>query len=495
MPGEGEEGSSELGGLTVADLGRSEIGMRGDGLSLTKRTVRVREETGQVLVIAVIFMVGLLAIAGFAVDVGHAFLVQRQLQAGVDAAALAGAQELPDTAQAITTAQAYGPTPAVLPATKPNDVTTVDNAVTTVDVKCLTNYGCKGRRAKSNGIEVTATSSVPTWFLGVIGWNSLDVHASSTACSPCSAKGFDVMVVLDRTGSMCDNGSGPCSHSRDLDNAKAGVTQFLMAMDPGLDKVGLAVLPPVLSGTSHCAAPSASRYGYDAWWPYWDPYDRNNNPVTKDSSKYVVAEPDFDFLVDQGNGNWVPNGNKLIFSALACIQANGTTTYANAIAEAKRELKEHGNDTSPSPLGITRGNAQDVIVFFTDGGANTMPKYGWLPNWSVANGLLPYDVEPFGTGGTTPVNRGCRAGIVAANWAKAQQNTLIYTIGFGLAGGNNGAECNEAGMTPELALQQMATDSTTYYGTPEGADLSLVFQQIANDLRDRAGRLIPTPST
>ena len=45
--------------------------------------------------------------AGFAIDVGHAYLVQRQLQAAADAAALAGALELPDVAAA-QTANAYG---------------------------------------------------------------------------------------------------------------------------------------------------------------------------------------------------------------------------------------------------------------------------------------------------------------------------------------------------------------------------------------------------
>ena len=45
------------------------------------------EESGQVLVLAAVSMVMLLAVTGFALDIGHAYLVQRQLQAGVDAAA------------------------------------------------------------------------------------------------------------------------------------------------------------------------------------------------------------------------------------------------------------------------------------------------------------------------------------------------------------------------------------------------------------------------
>ena len=41
-------------------------------------------------------MVMLLVMVALVVDIGKAYLVQRQLQAGVDAAALAGAQHLPE---------------------------------------------------------------------------------------------------------------------------------------------------------------------------------------------------------------------------------------------------------------------------------------------------------------------------------------------------------------------------------------------------------------
>ena len=465
-------------------------------MSPKKRLTQLRDDaTGQVLVLSVVFMTVLLAMAGFALDVGHAYLVQRQLQSGVDAAALAGAQELPDAAVAVQTAQDYGPTPAIAPASKPNDVTTVDNAVTTVTTKCLRSYGCVGRRAKQNGIEVSATSEVPTWFLKVIGRDSFTVHARSTACSPCTSKAFDVMIVLDRTGSMCNSGSGSCTTARDLDNAKNGVRQFLQAMDPGLDKVGLAVFPPIVEGQSACATPTNGnrRYGYDAWWPSWDKRDRTGRVITSDAGIYTVAPPQFDYLTESpaGSGNWVL-ANSVITNAINCLPASGSTSYANAMVEAKRQLARNGNGVTPD--GISRGVAQDVIVYLTDGAANTMPHNGWLPTNPVADGLLPIDLEVYGTNEPAPAprNRPCRAGVVAADWAKAQ-GTLIYTIGFGLAGGGNGEQCNEPGGTPlnpETTLRAMATDASAYYGTPEGADLGRVFEQIAYDIRERAGRLV-----
>ena len=59
--------------------------------------------------LAALAMAMMLVMVAFVVDIGKAYLVQRQLQAGVDAASLAGAQHLPDPTEATTIAQDYGP--------------------------------------------------------------------------------------------------------------------------------------------------------------------------------------------------------------------------------------------------------------------------------------------------------------------------------------------------------------------------------------------------
>ena len=63
--------------------------------------------------------------------------------------------------------------------------------------------GCNRRDGGVNGIVVSAQSKVPTWFGRIIGITDLTVNATATACAPCSVKPLDIMVVLDRTGSMC----------------------------------------------------------------------------------------------------------------------------------------------------------------------------------------------------------------------------------------------------------------------------------------------------
>ena len=196
-------------------------------MRLERRLRGMQDETGQVFFFLAVAMVVLIGIAGFAVDVGHAYLVQRQLQAGVDAAALAGAQELPDGNAVTAAANAYSASP-----TKKNALTSNDNAThDRARCKCVTTVvGCSPTFGTHNAVQVDGTSDVTTYFARVLGINNLTVHATATACSPCSAKPLDIMIVLDRTGSMCDvTVGGKC---RDMTNAITGVKTFLGYMDP-----------------------------------------------------------------------------------------------------------------------------------------------------------------------------------------------------------------------------------------------------------------------
>ena len=73
--------------------------MRGDNSPARRSALPRRlasDESGQILLLTGVLMAITLVVVALVIDIGHARLVQRQLQAGVDAAALAGAQELPD---------------------------------------------------------------------------------------------------------------------------------------------------------------------------------------------------------------------------------------------------------------------------------------------------------------------------------------------------------------------------------------------------------------
>ena len=409
-----------------------------------------KDEAGQTLVFTLVCMVVLIGMVGFAVDVGHAYLVQRQLQSGVDAAALAGAQELPDPTLVTSVAQQYGPS-------SKNPPTSIDNSNTTVEMKCVKSApGCSSTFNTYNAVKVSANSNVKTYFARVIGIDSLTVKATATACSPCSAKPLDVMVVLDRTGSMCDvSTNGSC---RDMTNAVNGVKTFLGFMDPALDEVGLAVFPPALDRSSICTTPTAGakRYGYDAYWPEWIPAPRGETPGI-----YAIASPVFDYLRQTSSG-WVLNTQSSLVQRLdTCMKPNGTTSYSNAIDEAQHELEVHG-----------RGNVQDVIIFLSDGAANTTPRF--VPNY-IDN----------------PADRAkpCGSGVKAANHVKGL-GTIVYTIGYDVDADSNGGRCGNEGLTASSALQQMASEPDNYYVKPDPGQLNTIFTRIAADISRPASRLI-----
>jgi hypothetical protein len=486
------------------------------------------DESGQVLVMTAVAMTTLIIMVGLVVDVGHAMLVQRQLQAGVDAAALAGVQHLPDAPTAESVAMQYSATPG-----SKNAVNTVGNAVTSAKVSCIQGVpGCNRRDGGVNGITVHSQSKVPTWFGRIIGITELTVNATATACSPCSVKPLDIMIVLDRTGSMCTPVACSGANQSDLYFAKEGVKTFLSFLDPSIDRVGLALLPPVLdqSWRSNCGNPVGSGYkpwsgtpnpnvpsghpdrnidgrynGYDAYWPR---YIGSGNPTP---SWYTVASmegagagdpnPQNAYVVNLGGTWWVndgqngTNGQNALVQRLGCAGGAGTTHYAFALEEAQYELVDRG-----------RANADNVIIFLSDGAANTMPQ-------NVANGHWSQN----GPGGW--IQRPCGAGVHAASLAKAA-GTVIYTIGYDLDGttgtpercqqpdafghhnGSNPTEtgCSAWDFTPldgcdaQSALEAMASGPQFFYNQPVPGDLNAIFTQVAMDLAGSKGRLIDNTS-
>lgn len=98
---------------------------------------RLRREQGQVTVLTAIFMLAMIGMAAFVLDVGSWFRQQRVSQATVDAAALAGAQSLPtDPASARQLATDFanknggvaGATIAITSKFTPNDMITVNQS-------------------------------------------------------------------------------------------------------------------------------------------------------------------------------------------------------------------------------------------------------------------------------------------------------------------------------------------------------------------------------
>ncbi len=385
--------------------------------------MRRSEQRGQSLVLVVLSMTVLLGMAALVLDLGLGWYAKRQLQASVDAAALAGAQELPSSANAVSRAHEY-----ILK----NPTRGVDGVQDTIITKCITAApGC----APVNAVQVSARANADTAFARVFGINSMTVGAKATACQPCGAKPLDIMLVLDRTGSMGQGGT-----PNKLANARTGIATFLNFLDAGTALVGLAVLPPSNTLANRCSNPSTSTNWYDSA-----------------SSVYTVVPLSNDFKV---NGTINPGSN--LIQTLNCQVPNGSTHYSLAIQAAQAELNLHG-----------RPGVQDIIVFLTDGAANTGPHY-----------LAAGNAER-----TQP----CHSGITSATAAKAT-GTWVYTIGYSI-GGDDCLADRQAGaespfITPDQALSAMASNPGNYYVRPDTGQLNTIFTQIAADISAGSSRLV-----
>src|ERR1700690_4369885 len=174
-----------------------------------------KNESGQILVFVAILLAAVIGLTAFVIDLGYAYYAQRTLQASADAAALAGAQQLPDPNAAVATAQQFGTGPGAKNAS--SKLTNVSEVIST---RCLVSVpGCN----PVNAVSVQETGHINTFFARYFGISTLNVHVRSTACSPCGVKPLDIMLVLDRTGSMCQDSAGNNDPTCfDLTNANTG---------------------------------------------------------------------------------------------------------------------------------------------------------------------------------------------------------------------------------------------------------------------------------
>lgn len=121
-----------------------------------------RYDCGQAAVVTVFFLVVLLGMAAAVLDVGSWYREDRELQQTVDAAALAGAQALPDNpAEAILLAQEYA-----------------DKNGGGVD---LTGISITTKLISNDSVTVTGQKDAPGFFSKIFGIDSVEVNGTARA--------------------------------------------------------------------------------------------------------------------------------------------------------------------------------------------------------------------------------------------------------------------------------------------------------------------------
>ncbi len=241
-----------------------------------------RNEGGQALVLGVLALVVLMGFTALAVDVGFFLRHRAVVQQAVDAAALAGAQELPDDAAAAEQlARDYA------------EANGIDPDSLDISFRCTSSFllACDPAAGRWDTIEVRGSLDVPFFFAPVLQLTGVDEECWFDTCPVvetaagcrrlCGASPFqavDVMTIIDHTGSMT---------STDLANAKDGALALYEYFDESLQRVGLGVTPPV-DPTNHCD--SIDSWGDpEVWTPVPLTDDYQTAPHVLDTGSPLVS--------------------------------------------------------------------------------------------------------------------------------------------------------------------------------------------------------------
>jgi hypothetical protein len=349
-------------------------------------------EKGFVMVMYTLMMLFIIVpMVGLAIDTGILYTIKAKLQASVDGAALGSArslnrgQDIPSQQTAATdTAKRYYH--ANFPANWMGVTPVNDPTVTWPAAPPATAI-----------INVQGDVDAPTWFMRILGFNS--VHL--TAIGQATRRNVDIMLVVDRSSSL----SFPVNECPSL---ISGAQLFVNSFSNNRDIVGLLTF-----GTYY----------------------------------HVDFAPVTDFQDQAGGG-----ANSLASVVLPKLVCAGFTNGAAAYSKAYQTLKTVNG-------GLPDKNALNVILFFTDGQPNTItfgPDYD--PNVPpTAPKLLRKGTSTCAaTTGFSGVIAGdvaynLKSGILRATWEGAGSGypapsggdfSTSYTITSGTHGNNGGCAFN-----------------------------------------------------
>lgn len=469
----------------------------------------LREESGQALPWISLMMVMMIGMTGFVVDMGRAMVINNRLQAGTAAAALAGANALPNSdfaniASNYSSSSGNDNYSNVIPNVVTDAVGYCSSFVTnTLGIDCVeTSSGS----AKVNALVVTQTVTVPTSFMRLLGIPSITFSSSATAAWKGAARNpYNVAVVIDTTASMKDSDGGsiaPCSSETRVVCSMYGIEQFLVNLTPcsvsagcgtlsngtsddlgtnfglttytnnsgvsgsngakygvygnSLDEVALYTFP----GFSSTAGPNEDATGST---PSVSGYEYVDTSSTSAPSQLYPMAPYYqvvgfssDFMTANGAGSL--NSSSELVSAVGTENGNGKlsanggagTYYAGVIYRAQYDLAQQ----YAARLATDKQKTSNVMVILSDGDASHSNAYEEMGGNSTST-----EDNYTATGGAYgSVLDECQQAINAAQKATngtypsstyngtTVPNTTIYTVSYGSeSDGCDDASINSSG--------------------------------------------------
>jgi Ca-activated chloride channel homolog len=179
----------------------------------------LHDEKGNVIILIAALMPVFILLAASSVDVSYMLEARNEMQAAVDASALAAASGL---GTSFSTARGRG-----IAISNSNTIMEQPLALQSSEVTFL-NY---------KTVRISAQRTIPLYFARIAGMNTVTVSATATA--QCGNR--DIMLVFDRSGSMDDDTSDP-AYPQPITGAKGASYYFIDQIEANtlvVDRIGL----------------------------------------------------------------------------------------------------------------------------------------------------------------------------------------------------------------------------------------------------------------
>lgn len=187
---------------------------------MKEKQMRHSGERGVVIFYMAALMVGLLAFAGLAIDLGRGYIIKMHLSKAVDGAALAAARMIGSGSTAAKTAAVQ-----IFNANFPSGFLGVSSVTDPSSDSSFFQYA-----VASDGsyvITINAQATLPTTFMRIVGFNTMTVSSMGES----TRRLVDMMFVMDHSGSM----------SSEYSDVKSAVIKFINLYDSTSDRVGLVM--------------------------------------------------------------------------------------------------------------------------------------------------------------------------------------------------------------------------------------------------------------
>ncbi len=432
-------------------------------------TLRIKEiwlrmasdRRGVTAVIFALAFIPMVLAVGVSVDLGKGYLVRERLASTSDAAGLAIGSAI-DTGQdlQILLDNFFA---ANFPSAKLGTVVS-----STYDIT-------------NDVVTITASASVPTSFMKLIGKNSMDVQAVSVITRDTS--GLELVLVLDNTGSM--NSGGKLAS---LKTASHDLINILFGNETAPPLLKLGLVP--FAGTVNIGAANTSLVSnlgsYDWGTTSWGGCVMAETYPTDVQDSFTGPWTPFYWPDHNWYNNWIVSGGYNITSSKGpnkkCPQEVTPLTNQRSTLEADIDSMVATGYThinygtvwgwrliSPEAP-FTEGTSytdpdwKKAIIILTDG-ANTTSNSNYTAYQYRSDGILG---STSSSGTTAELNN--RLAEVCTNM-KAQ-GIIVYTITFQVSN-----------TTTQNLFANCATSTDNYFNSPSNAELQSAFRSIAAQLK------------